>query len=275
MNARRTEAVRQQAIVAALFAPDRAAALEAVAAAGVSGTAEALARGLGAYRGNGHATAERALRAVYPVTVELLGASAASAAVHLWCVAPPRSGDLAEWGGAFADWLATQPSLAAHPQWVGCARIEWARHRAAVAADAVLDTASLALLGSQQASVLRLRLKPGVTLVRGAPGFYETWSGQACGGDTSGADATPPVADSEAVVVWRDGFTPRVLPIDTAWCAWLASLEAGATLHESLAILPGPDLETALRRLITHGWLLDVVNTHAISPHLITDEDPA
>jgi hypothetical protein len=254
-SALQAEAARQRSIVAALFAPDRGAALAAVAGAGVRGTADALALGLGAYRGNGLAIAERALQAIYPVTFELLGDSAASAAAHLWRTEPPRFGDLATWGGAFADWLAGQPSLADRPQWVGCARIEWARHCASGAADMAMAVGSLALLGTHPAETLRLRLKPDVALVHGAPGFYETWARQ----------AETVVFGSESVAVWREGFAPRVLPLDAAWSNWLRSLMDGSSLQSLLRTLPETDLETTLASLIHRGWLLDI----------ITDEDSA
>lgn len=267
------EAARQQAILAALFAADRAAALAAVSGAGVRGSAGAVAAGLGAHRGNGLAIAGRALQATFPVTFGLLGESAASAAAHLWRAEPPRSGDLADWGAGFADWLAAQPSLAEWPQLPGCARIEWACHCAARAADAVMDVGSLALLGTHAAEVLCLRLKPDVAVVRGAAGFYRTWldaSPRPSEADASAAAAPALTSDSPAgadtiaaeaateVVVWREGFAPRVQPLTPAWAAWLESAAAGSTLLQLLAKPPEPDLEATLGCLISRGWLLAV-----------------
>ncbi len=274
------EAARQQAILAALFAADRAGALAAVSGARIRGSSGALAAGLGAYRGNGLAIAERALQATYPATFDLLGESASSAAAHLWRAEPPRSGDLADWGGGFADWLAAQPSLADWPQLAGCARIEWACHRAARAADAAMDVGSLALLGTHAAESLRLRLKPDVVVVRGAAGFHRTWldaSGrEASAGPGAAAPSSPddrlehadgvqPTSSTEAVVVWREAFAPRVEPLAPAWAEWLDSALAGDALPLLLAGSPEPDLETTLAKLISRGWLLDILTT----------EDPA
>lgn len=253
---RRAEALRQQAILESVFAPDRAAALRALTGAGVRGADTSVKAGLSAYRGNSLAIAERALQAAYPVTFQLLRESAASAAAHLWRSDPPRCGDLADWGAGFGDWLAAQPSLADWPQLPGCAAIEWACHRAARAIDASTDVGSLALLGSQDAASLRLYLKPDVWLVAGAPGFYETWREKclAAGEALAAAQSFPPCM----VAVWRDGFVPRVIPLDAAWSAWLQALVAGASLEELLAALPETDLETTLASLITRGWLLDI-----------------
>lgn len=250
------EAARQQAIVAALFAPERATARAVLTDAGVRGTAITVEAGLRAYRGNGLAIAERALQAVYPVTFQLLRESAASAAAHLWRSDPPRSGDLADWGAGFGDWLAAQPSLTDWPQLPGCAAIEWACHCAARAVDTATDVGSLALLSTHDAASLYLRLKPDVWLVAGAPGFYEIWhEGCLAAGETLAAAQS---FSSRTVAVWRDGFAPRVVPLDAAWSAWLQALVAGATLEDLLAALPEPDLETTFASLITHGWLLDL-----------------
>jgi len=255
-GSRHAEALRQQAILDALFAPDRAAALHALKGAGVHGADATVEAGLGAYRGNALAIAERALQAAYPVTFQLLRESAASAAAHLWRSDPPRSGDLADWGAGFGDWLAAQPSLADWPQLPGCAAIEWACHCAARAVDTETDVGTLALLATHDAASLHLYLKPDVWLVAGAPVFYETWREKclAAGEALAAAQSFPPCM----VVVWRDGFAPRVLPLDAAWSAWLQALVAGATLEDLLAALPEPDLETTLASLITHGWLLDI-----------------
>lgn len=250
---RAPEAARQQAIIEALFAPERAAACAAAVCAGVRGTPEAREAGLGAYRGNGIRIAERSLQVAYPVTFGLLGESAASAAVHLWRIDPPRSGDLADWGAGFADWLDSQPSLAEWPQLAGCARIEWARHRAERCGDTATDIDSLARLGTHAADVLCLRLKPDVVVVRGAPGFYETWRDAFLVG--AGPDAP------EAVVVWRDGFAPRTEPLTPGGAIWLETLSAGARLSDRLAALPETDLETTMAKLISRGWLLDIVTT--------------
>jgi len=253
---RSAEVLRQRAILDAVFAPDRAAALCALTGAGVRGTPDAREAGLGAYRGNSLAIAERALQAAYPVTFQLLRESAASAAAHLWRSDPPRSGDLADWGAGFGDWLAAQPSLADWPQLPGCAAIEWACHCAARAVDTATDVGSLALLSTHDAASLYLHLKPDVWLVAGAPGFYETWREKclAAGEALAAAQSFPPCM----VAVWRDGFVPRVLPLDAAWSAWLQALVAGASLQDLLVALPEPDLETTLASLITHGWLLDI-----------------
>jgi len=275
------EAARQQALVSALFAPDRATARAAAAGVGARGCTQVLEAGLGAYRGNCLAVAERALMAIYPATCALLGESAGPAAVHLWRSDPPRSGDLGDWGASFPDWLAAQPSLADWPQLADCARIEWARHRADRAADAELDVGSLALLGTDPSADLRLQLKPDVAVVRGVVGFYETWleaSGRMAHASAAHALASshdntaathvdaPATTAATAVAVWREGYAPRTEPLTPAWAACLDLVAAGAALQDLLAALPEQDLETALTSLISRGWLLGIATIPDIVP---------
>lgn len=250
------EAARQQAVVAALFAADRAAARALAAGAGVRGTTRAREAGLGAYRGNGLAVAERALEAMYPVTFGLLGESAGSAAAHLWRAEPPRSGDLADWGEGLPDWLLARPGLADWPQLADCARIERALHRAERAADAALDVDSLHRLGMPAADRVRLRLKPGVALLRCAAGSYETWR--------QAVRAPSAELGEEFVLIWREGLAPRVAPLTPKWADWLDSAATGCSLQDLLADPPEADVEITFAHLISRGCLLDIVPVPAV-----------
>lgn len=249
---RHVEAARQQAMLAALFAPDRANADHHAASAGLAGDACRVGQGLAAYRGNGLAIAERALQAAYPVTFELLGESAAAAATHLWRGQPPRSGDLADWGAGFGDWLAAQPSLNGFEHLADCARLEWAMHRAERAASVATDTHSLTLLQSVGADTLRLRLKPSVTVLTGAPGFYESRRERAL---------VPAAASAEAVVVARPAFSAVVTPVSRDHAEWLMRADQGAAISCLLPDLPDThsgepaDLYAMLATLISHDWL--------------------
>lgn len=255
-NSRDTEAARQRAVVAALFAPDRAAARALAASAGVCGAPRALEAGLGAYRGNGLAVAERSLQAMYPVTFGLLGESAGSAAAHLWRSQPPCCADLADWGAGLADWLQTRPSLSDWPQLAGCARIERALHEAERAADAALDVDSLRYLGRLADDRVRLRLKPGVAVLRCVAGSHETWRE---------AVRTPSASlAEEAVLVWRQGLAPRVEPLTPKWAAWLDSAVAGCSLQDLLTDPPEPDAATTFTYLISRGCLLGIVPFPAV-----------
>ena len=145
-------------------------------------------RGLQAYRSNGGALAERVLVAAYPTLNRLMTEeSFASLARHLWRVAPPAQGDLAQWGGRLADFLRQQEDLMAHePYLPDVAALEWAVHCASTAADGETadDMAVCAVIDSDYAIVDYL----------------------------NGAEVTPDSA-AQAAMVYRQGLKPRVVAI--------------------------------------------------------------
>jgi len=253
------EAQRQQALVAALFAPVRADAAALLPACQAAGDAQIRAAGLGAYRGNARAVAARALAAAFPVTWQLLGDAADDAAVHLWRSTPPTSGDLAQWGAAFPDWLAAQSSLREFPQLVACARLEWAVHQSEAAADALTDIDSLALLETVDAQQLVIELRPAVRLVAGVPGFVEVWQQRDLRADGQHAHA----------VVARPALIAEVTAVGARWHTWLAAAARGSSLAaltadlppllEAIDTEPETDLLSVLSIIISKGWFSRLV----------------
>ena len=74
---------------------------------------DAPSRGLSAYRANAQANARRALEVTYPIIAQMVGeenfAYLARDFLHHF---PPQRGDLAQWGGQLASFLAEAPLLA-------------------------------------------------------------------------------------------------------------------------------------------------------------------
>ena len=69
-------------------------------------------RGLEVYKANGHALAERALVAAYPVLAQMLGDESFSALARaLWHATPPQCGDMAQWGDTLAEFVAASVQL--------------------------------------------------------------------------------------------------------------------------------------------------------------------
>ena len=205
---------QQQALVAALADQSVPSDL-----AGMPGIQGGLARGLQAYRINAQVLSGKALAAVFPQLRQLLGeASFEAMAWAFWRAHPPALGDLAQWGGALADFLAAQDGMEAEP--LDLARLEWALHRAEAAADVTLDAASLTLLAEVDAAELALRLRPGVQVLA--------------------AQSTGPV------LVWRQGWQAHTAPLTAAEAALMQ------------ALLDGLDLENALSQASAAGGSLDV-----------------
>lgn len=146
----------QRALLQALFgAASDAEALKTLTADHAMPTS---ARGLKSYQSNAHMLSERVLVAAYPVVTAILSPeSMGQLARALWHRHPPVRGDLARWGADLPGFIAASPQLAELPWLADVARIEWALHAAATAANvadgvaedgspASADLTSLALL---------------------------------------------------------------------------------------------------------------------------------
>ena len=193
-------------------------------------------RGLQAYQANGLALAERALGAAYPVLAQLIGdESFAPLARHFWRRHPPCRGDMACWGDGLAGFLEASSQLADEPYLGDVARIEWALHRAAAAADAQADPHSFALLSSADPTEVTLTLGTGVLLLASAYPVASIVNAHLLD-EPALADAAALLhaGAAESVLVWRQGFRPRVRAVTAAEYALLAALQAGSTLDTAL-----------------------------------------
>ena len=217
-------------------------ALNAPNASNPSGAAEkSLARrGLQAYQSHGLALAERALGAAYPVIAQLMGdENFAALAQHFWRQQPPTCGDMAQWGEPLANFLAEAPQLADEPFLADVARVEWALHRASVAADASPDLASFACLSAEPPATPSLTFSPGVWLLTSAFPVVRLIDANrlpAADRQLALAHAAALLASGtgENALVWRDGFRAQLKCISKAEQALLATLLAGESLDTAL-----------------------------------------
>lgn len=247
---------QQQALLEHLFVPQHGAAMKSVAVrADFTGT-----RGLKAYQSNGHALAERALQAAYPVLARMLGdESFADLARALWHATPPQRGDLAHWGETLADFVAASPQLADEPYLPDVARAEWALHRCASAADATLQADTLALLGSQDLDTLRLRLAPGTTVLRSPWPVASLLLAHRDEGVTLAHAATLLHAgQAEDTLVWRQVFRPCVRAAVPGEADFILALQAGHALGPALDSAPDLDAQAWLAQAVQSGLLLAV-----------------
>lgn len=220
------------------------------------------ARGLAAYRANGHALAERALTAAFPVLAAMVGDECLQALARtLWHHHPSRDGDIAEWGGALPEGLEHEPQLADYPYLADVARVEWALHRAASAPDAAADTASFGLLTQREPEDLDLQLVPGTAVVVSPWPVVSLVQAHRTGDPPVAALADrlhPPVA--EAALVWRQDLRPRLRASEPAEVALLAELQNGhglvPALDAALAADPAFDFSTWLARAVHEGLVL-------------------
>lgn len=225
------------------------------------------ATGVGIYRANAHAHAERTLADAYPVVRALLGDEAFHALARaLWHRHPPPRGDMGEWGEALAAFIATEPDLAALPYLGDVACTEWALHQAARAPEVPSDPAGFARLQDHEPDALHPRLAAGSWVLashwpvlsiidahlHGEPGF-DAVAQRLRGGVR------------EAVRVWRQGGRVRACAIDSTTAHFEALLLAGHSLGQALHQAP-LDIEAWLTDAVQAGRLLGLDTQHLAPP---------
>ena len=217
-------------------------------------------RGLKAYQANGRALAERALLAAYPVLAQMLGAeSFAALARALWHASPPQRGDMALWGDALAGFVAASPQLTEDPYLADVARLEWALHTCASAADAELQPATLALLGNHDLDALQLQLAPGAAVLRSSWPVVSLVRAHTDDGVTLSQAATLLRAgQAEDAVVWRQVYRPRLRQAVPGEVALLPKLLQGCSLGVALDDSPSLDIQAWLTDALQTGLLLAV-----------------
>lgn len=227
-----TLADQQQALLEALLAWPVDDAMQKIAVYAI----DPRARGLKAYQANGHALAERALRAAYPVVAQLVGEeSFADLARALWHARPPVRGDIACWGDALGAFVQTSVQLHDEPYLADVARAEWALHQCAGAPDQSSDLTTLALLTTHDPARLRLVLAPGCTVVRSAwPIASILCAHLEASPSLEEAGAQLRVGVAQDAVVWRAGLRPRVRPAMAGEAGVLQALLAGDSLAQAL-----------------------------------------
>lgn len=243
-----TLAAQQQALLQALLAwPNAQTANTAKKIAAYADAASA--RGIFAYQANGHALAEKALQAAYPVVTQLLGEhSMCALARALWHTHPPQCGDVARWGDSLADFVQGNAQLASEPYLADVARVEWAMHRAAFAADAPADATSFALLMEHDPAQLRLQLAPGCAVLSSnwpVVSLIEAHQGNALRTNTP-----------ESAIVWRSGWQVRVRRGFAGEVPFLQAVLARQPLGLALDAAPDLDFAAWLPLAVNSGLLL-------------------
>lgn len=249
-------AAQQQALLALLFDWPSHDALKNIAVYADC----TWARGQKVYQSNGHALSRNALCAAYPVLAQLLGNESFEALARaLWHAGPPLRGDAAQWGGALAEFVCASDQLADEPYLADVARLEWALHCAASAADGQADAASFALLAEHNPANIYLQLSPGcATLCSGWPvvsiihAHLQPTPGLTQVGqfirDRVGQDA----------LVWRNGLRPLLRQAQAGEAVFVAALLAGQTLGAALDQAPALDISAWLPMAVQTGLLLAV-----------------
>ncbi|HVS08333.1 MAG TPA: DNA-binding domain-containing protein [Planctomycetota bacterium] len=190
---------------------------------------------LAIYHGAVRANWSRALAAAYPVARRMVGEAFFDAAAEAYGLAhPSRSGDLGAFGERFADFLAAHGPAAPLAYLPDVARLEWAVHGSACAADVPpFDFTALGRVPAERHGAVRLRLHPAVRLLESAHPVVAIWEA-----NQPGRDGTPArLEGAERVLVARRGFDPLPRALAPAEWALLDGLARGCTLDEACSAL--------------------------------------
>jgi hypothetical protein len=217
-------------------------------------------RRLAIYRGNVVGAAAKALAAAYPVIEQIVGAEfffGLARAHRLEC--PSTSGNLYDFGEHFADFLARFGPAREFPYLADLARVEWAVHRAALAADGGrIDMRRLAALSAAQQQRLRWRVAPGTAIVASGYPVVRLW---ALHQDGNEREFSVDWQQGETALVVRHELAVSVAAISAAQAAFIdaliESMPLEAVAHAALAVDPGFDFQGALANALGSGLVCD------------------
>ncbi|MDQ6951532.1 MAG: DNA-binding domain-containing protein [Mariprofundales bacterium] len=203
-----------------------------------------------------------ALKTSYPATLLLVGEPffdlAADRYVHQY---PPQYGNLQRYGGQLSDLLSTMDEAADLAYLPDIARLEWARQRCYLAADAEAMGVSEVAAQLQQLGDASLQLHPSVELITSEHRIFDLW--RYCMEPTEDPLHLEP--DGQSLLLWRDQAQVAMQLMDPAACIWL---------H---AILHGMTMQNALGRVLTQGYpefALPQLFSMLTSNHLIINITP-
>jgi Putative DNA-binding domain len=222
-------------------------------------------RGLQTYQANATASALRSMQTAYPVIAQLIGDDAFEhLARDFWAQHPPTRGDLAQWGYELSVFIASISQLEAEPYLSDVAKVEWALHTAATAADQAVDLATFSLLSEQDPDAITLQFAPGTALIQSdypiasllTAHLYASPSFEEVGHKLRQCTA-------EIALVWRQGLRPMVSSCTDGEAAFIRALLAGNSLLASLEsptsdTLASLDFNTWLPHAVQNGLLVAV-----------------
>ena len=258
------EVQRQQLLLRTLWRDQPADVLQGWLRAARDGAND---RGFAAYRANAGAIAERALAGAFPTIAALVGGeSFAALARDFWQQQPPTRGDLGEWGGALADFIAANAALASEPYLADSARLDWLVHCASRAADGPDSAPALTALADHPPESLQFKLRPGCALLVSQSPVAAIWRAHQAQGDDRFAAVREAFAAARGdnAFVYREGFVVRVEALATDAATFTAALLRGATLASALdAAGDAFAFEPWLLQALQQGWLVAVQPIHS------------
>ncbi len=190
--------------------------------------------GLAIYRNNVFSNYRRVLGSVYPVIQRLVGDGFFTAVCDDYIHAMPSwSGDVRNYGGAFAEFLSVHPSLTDLVYLPDVARIEWACHQVLSKPESVqFEVAQLAAIPAEQLAQSRIELCAASALVSSPYPSVKIW--QSNQNDYEGDGNVDLSAGAEYGLVLRQQFAVTLHPLSVAEFEFLSQLGQHKALAEAL-----------------------------------------
>ncbi|NOT98295.1 MAG: hypothetical protein HOO97_04275 [Sideroxydans sp.] len=221
--------------------------------------------GLAIYRNNVFSNYHRVLSSVYPVIQRLVGDGFFTAVCDDYIHATPSwSGDVRNYGDAFADFLSTHPSLTDLVYLPDVARIEWACHQVLSKPESVkFEVAQLATIPAEQLAQSRIELCASSALVSSPYPAVKIW--QTNQPDYVGDGNVDLSAGAEFGLVLRQQFAVTLHPLSAAEFEFLSQLSQHKTLADTLqaaqTVATDFDLGSCLMRHIGNGAISQISST--------------
>lgn len=209
------------------------------------------------YRNNVFLSLTGALAAVYPVVQRLVGEGFFNYLADSFIRAHrPRSGNLHDFGGALAEFLAGFPACAEYPYLADVARLEWAYHQVFHAAAPPFDLAALSAVPPERYGALCFNLSPAARLIDSGYPLLAIWRANQPGADETTVDLD---AGDERLLVFRRALEVEFKLLAPGEYALLDALHNGATLAQAsergFEIAADFDLAHCLQQHVALGTL--------------------
>ena len=213
------------------------------------------------YRNNVYAALGKALEAIYPVILRLVGDEFFKFAARRYIDAhPSRSGDLNRFGADFAEFLGTFEHSASLPYLPDVARLEWCCHQTYSAADdPPLDLPKLAAVPPEDYGQLRFRLKHASRLLRSAWPIDAIW--QVNQADYPGDQSVDLASGGVSLLLQRHENRMALMTLTEAEWRFLNALNDRQTLEVAYACAlradPAADLGALLHTYVGQATLVE------------------
>ena len=218
------------------------------------------ARRLQVYRNSVFTGLTEALREIYPVINQLVGAEFFDHAARQYIERhPSRSGNVHDFGGEFPGFLATFPGADSLIYLPDVARLEWAYHRVFHAADhAPLDLSALAGVTPSDYGRLCWQFHPASRLLASEFPVLRIW--QVNRDDTECMETVDLSSGGARLLVIRRELEIELEILGAGEYALLCALaddqEFAAACEQALAIEPDFDVTTCMQWHVAHATLV-------------------